>query len=91
MNQIKVAVVGVGRWGVHLLRNFLAHPQVQIAAIIDHHPERLAAVKQQFNLDNSVLLTTRWQNIGEAQDLEAVAIATTAATHYPLIKDALQR
>ncbi|MDJ0675488.1 MAG: Gfo/Idh/MocA family oxidoreductase [Calothrix sp. MO_167.B42] len=91
MNPIKVAVVGVGRWGVHLLRNFLSHPQAQIAAIIDHHPEHLAAVKQQFNLDNSVLLTTQWQNIGEVPDLEAVAIATTAASHYPLIKDALQR
>jgi len=91
MNQIKVAVVGVGRWGVHLVRNFLSHPQVQIVAIIDRYPERLAAVEQQFNLDNNVLLTTQWQNIGEVPDLEAVAIATTASTHYPLIKDALQR
>ncbi len=91
MNKIKLAVVGVGRWGVNLLRNFVAHPQVQIAAIVDHHPERLAAVKQKFNLDDSVLLTTQWQSIGELQELEAVVIATNASTHYPLIKHALQQ
>ena len=91
MNPIKVALVGVGRWGVHLLRNFLHQPQAQIVAIVDHHPEKLEAVKQQFQLDSSVLLTTQWQDIGEIQDLQAVVIATTAFTHYPLIKDALKQ
>ena len=51
----------------------------------------MAAVKQQFNLDDRVLLTTQWQDIGELQGLEAVVIATNASTHYPLIKYALQQ
>ncbi|MFN6529971.1 Gfo/Idh/MocA family oxidoreductase [Nostoc sp. ChiSLP03a] len=90
-NQIKIAVIGVGRWGVHLLRNFLAHPQVDVVAVVDPHPERLAAVKQQFNLDENVLLTTQWQNLKTVLGLTAVAIATPATTHYALIKDALQQ
>jgi predicted dehydrogenase len=88
-NQIKIAVIGVGRWGVHLLRNFLTHPQASVVAVVDPHPERLAVVKQQFNLDESILLTTQWQDLQEVPGLTAVAIATTASTHYPLIKDAL--
>ncbi|MDZ8184167.1 MAG: Gfo/Idh/MocA family oxidoreductase [Nostoc sp. ChiSLP02] len=89
-NQIKIAVVGVGRWGVHLLRNFLAHPQVSVIAVVDPHPERLAAVKQQFNLESNVVLTTQWQDLKQVPGLTAVAIATPATTHYALIKDALQ-
>ncbi|MEH2038580.1 Gfo/Idh/MocA family protein [Nostoc sp.] len=90
-NQIKIAVIGVGRWGVHLLRNFLAHPQVNVVAVVDPHPERLAAVKQQFNLDKNVLLTTQWENLKRVPGLTGVAIATPATTHYALIKDALQQ
>ena len=89
--MIKIAVIGVGRWGVHLLRNFLAHPQVSVVAVVDPHPERLAAVKQQFNLDENILLTTQWQDLQQVPGLTAVAIATPASTHYALIKDALKQ
>lgn len=90
-NQIKIAVIGVGRWGVHLLRNFLAHPQVDVVAVVDRHPERLAAIKQQFNLDDNVVLTTQWEDLKKVPELTGVAIATPATTHYTLIKDALQQ
>ncbi|MDZ8224826.1 Gfo/Idh/MocA family oxidoreductase [Nostoc sp. ChiVER01] len=90
-NQIKIAVIGVGRWGVHLLRNFLAHPQVDVVAVVDPHPERLAAIKQQFNLDDNVVLTTQWEDLKKVPGLTGVAIATPATTHYALIKDALQQ
>ncbi|MEH2347334.1 MAG: Gfo/Idh/MocA family oxidoreductase [Nostoc sp.] len=89
-NQIKIAVIGVGRWGVHLLRNFLAHPQGVVVAVVDPHPERLAAVKQQFNLDDDVVLTTQWEDLKKVSGLTGVAIATPAITHYALVKDALQ-
>jgi predicted dehydrogenase len=90
MTKIKLAVIGVGRWGVHLLRNFLAHPQVSVVAVVDPHPEKLTAVKQQFDLDETILLTTHWEFIKQISGLTAVAIATPATTHYELIKDSLQ-
>ncbi|MDB9360404.1 Gfo/Idh/MocA family oxidoreductase [Nodularia spumigena CS-588/02] len=86
---MKIAVIGVGRWGVHLLRNFLAHPEVSIVAVVDPQAERLAAVKQQFNLDENILLTTQWSALQQVAGLTAVAIATPATTHYALIKDSL--
>ncbi|MBG1259511.1 Gfo/Idh/MocA family oxidoreductase [Nostoc sp. BAE] len=88
---MKIAVIGVGRWGVHLLRNFLAHPQVDVVAVVDPHPERLAAIKQQFNLDEDVVLTTQWHDLKKVSGLTGVAIATPAITHYALIKDSLQQ
>ncbi|BCL35971.1 Gfo/Idh/MocA family protein [Nostoc sp. MS1] len=87
----KIAIIGVGRWGVHLLRNFLAHPQADVVAVVDPHPERLAVVKQQFNLDESILLTTQFSDLQQISGLSAVAIATPATTHYTLIKDALNQ
>ncbi|MBW4555130.1 MAG: Gfo/Idh/MocA family oxidoreductase [Trichormus sp. ATA11-4-KO1] len=90
-NQIKIAVIGVGRWGVHLLRNFLAHSQVSVVAVIDPHAERLAAVKQQFNLDENILFSTQWSALQQVPGLTAVAIATPATTHYALIKDSLKQ
>ncbi|MUG95249.1 gfo/Idh/MocA family oxidoreductase [Scytonema sp. UIC 10036] len=87
--MIKIAVIGVGRWGVHLLRNFLEHPQAKVTAVVDPSPERLTEVKQQYHLDDTVLLTTEWQAIQQVDGLEAVAIATPASTHYSLISDAL--
>ncbi|MCF4969632.1 oxidoreductase [Nostoc sp. CMAA1605] len=86
---MNIAVVGVGRWGVHLLRNFLALPQVNVVAVVDPHADRLAVVQQQFNLDKKILLTTKWQDLQQLSDLTAVAIATPATTHYALVKDAL--
>jgi predicted dehydrogenase len=88
--MIKIAVIGVGRWGVHLLRNFLEHPDVSVAAVVDPNPERLAALKQQFKLDESVLLTTQWYEIEQLPGLQAVVIATPAIAHYSLIADALR-
>jgi myo-inositol 2-dehydrogenase/D-chiro-inositol 1-dehydrogenase len=86
----KIAIIGIGRWGVHLLRNFLAHPQADVVAVVDPHPERLAVVKQQFNLDESILLATQFSELQQIPELSAVAIATPATTHYTLIKDALK-
>jgi len=89
--MIKIAVIGIGRWGVHLLRNFLAHPQASVVAVVDPNPERLVAIKQQFNLNENVLLTTEWQALKQVPGLEGVAIATPATTHYVLIQEALKQ
>jgi predicted dehydrogenase len=89
--SIGIAIFGVGRWGVHLLRNFLAHPQARVVAIADPHPERLQNVQQQFTLDPEILLTTDWEAAMRFPGVEAVAIVTPASTHYTLIKAALKQ
>ncbi len=91
MTKIKLAVMGVGQWGVHLFRNFLAHPQVSVVAVVDPHKERLTKIKLFFDSDENVLLTTEWEYVKQIEGLTAVAIATPATTHYALIKDALHQ
>lgn len=87
---LNVAVFGVGRWGTHLIRNFLAQPQARLVAIVDLHPDRLHTVADTLGLDPDIKLETDWQAVMRSPDLDAIAIATPAATHYPLIKTALE-
>lgn len=88
--KTKIAILGAGRWGVHLIRNFREHPQAQVVAVVDPHPDKLAACRERSQLDESVIMATAWESVRKLPDLDAVAIATPASTHYCLITDALQ-
>jgi predicted dehydrogenase len=91
VKKINIAILGVGRWGVHLLRNFLQHPQANVVAVVDPHFERLEWCKKQFSLLSNVVLSLDWSAVRELSEINAVAIATPASTHYNLIADALQQ
>ncbi len=87
---IQVAVIGVGRWGVHFVRNFIHHPQAELVAVVDPSEQSLTLCQQKFNLDrNQVIFSTSWEQIKDLANLDAVVIATPASTHYPLILEAL--
>ncbi len=88
--KIGVAILGAGRWGVNLVRNFLEHPDSEVLAIVDPNPDSLAAVKKQFNLNENVILAGDWVQVQGLPGLEAVAIATPASTHYTLTAAALK-
>ncbi len=90
MKKIGIAVLGAGRWGTHLVRIFGKHPDANLVAVVDPHPESLAAVKERFVL-NGVVLAQDWESVRSNREIEAVAIATPAITHYHLIADALQQ
>lgn len=85
-----IAIFGAGRWGVHLIRNFLTHPQARVVAVVDPHRERLQSCQERFAFDDNVVLTTDWQSVLNLPNVEAVAIATPASTHYTLISTALR-
>lgn len=87
---IGIAVVGAGRWGNHLVRNFLNHPTANVLAVVDHHRDRLQALGQRYHLTSNQLVDPQqWDALLNRQDVDAVAIATPASTHYALIKSAL--
>ncbi|MEG4217645.1 Gfo/Idh/MocA family oxidoreductase [Microcoleus sp. Pol14C6] len=89
--KIGIAVLGAGRWGVNLIRNFLEHPNSEVLAVVDPNQDSLATVQKQFNLDASVILATDWSQVQALPGLQAVAIATPASTHYTLAAAALQQ
>jgi predicted dehydrogenase len=88
--KIGIAILGAGRWGVNLIRNFLEHPNSKVLAIVDPNPDSLARVQKLFNLNASVILASDWAEVQKLPGLEAVAIATPASTHYTLAAAALK-
>ncbi|MGF1459117.1 MAG: Gfo/Idh/MocA family protein [Leptolyngbyaceae cyanobacterium] len=89
-DRIRLAQFGVGRWGNHLLRNFLALPAVDVVAVVEPRHDQHGAIRERFNLGPAVDLTTDAATVLTRGDVDAVAIVTPAATHYELIKTALK-
>ncbi|NEQ35323.1 MAG: Gfo/Idh/MocA family oxidoreductase [Okeania sp. SIO3I5] len=89
--EIGIAIFGAGRWGVHLVRNFLNHPDSRVIAVVDPHPEQLQAIQERLQLDNDIALVEDWIEALELPGIKAVAIATPASTHYEIISAALKK
>lgn len=87
--QTTIALFGVGRWGVHILRNFLQNPRARVVAVVDPSLEQLEAVTKRFELN--IFCTTQWQDVLEMSGLDAVAVTTPATTHNSLITAALKQ
>src|SRR5689334_9295457 len=83
---MRVAVVGYGYWGPNLVRNFAAHPAFEVAAIVDANEavrQRAGREQRGFNI------VADFDDIIRDPTIEAVAIATPVATHFPLASRAL--
>jgi len=84
MGQVKVGIVGAGYWGKNLVRNFESLGALSL--ICDTQKETLNNFSKQYQ---HVSVTESFQAVLEDNVLTAVAIATPAETHYPLVKETL--
>lgn len=84
--MLKVAVVGTGAWGKNLVRNFHQLPDVDLACCCDSDPNRRKAIAQSYP---GIHTTERFEDVLADGSIAAVIIASSAVTHYPLAKAAL--
>ncbi|OLP17202.1 oxidoreductase [Leptolyngbya sp. 'hensonii'] len=89
-NPIHLAILGAGRWGTHLVRNFLSHPQAKVVAVVDPNLDCLARLAERLDL-TGITTATDWTIIHQLPQVDAVAIVTPASTHYGLIRAALEQ
>lgn len=88
MNEtINIAQVGVGYWGKNLLRNFAGLPNVNVVAACDQQADVLARVADQYP---TIATTSRFQDLLENADLDAIVIATETPQHFEMAEAALQ-
>src|SRR4029077_10385949 len=80
------AQLGCGYWGPNLLRNFSALPGCTVKYVVDSTAERRAFVEANFPLNRAI---ESHQIVLEDPDVHGVIIATPAASHFSLAKDAL--
>ncbi len=87
--KIGVAILGLGRWGVHWLRNFLQNPGAEVVAVCDPYEPNLDRAATQFDLPASVLRTTDWREAIAHPGVSAVVVVTPATTHAEVVAAAL--
>jgi UDP-2-acetamido-3-amino-2,3-dideoxy-glucuronate N-acetyltransferase len=80
----KVAVIGAGSWGKNLARNFFNLNS--LAIVCDPDPAVSANVAQSYP---GVLTCDRFKAVLDNPEIAGVAIATPAASHYQIAKEAL--
>lgn len=83
MAKTKGALIGCGFFAVNQMHGWQDLPDVEIVAICDRDPERLAIVGDQFGVDR------RYQSADEmfaAGDFDFVDIATTVGSHRALVE-----
>jgi len=85
--MIRVGMIGYGYWGPNLARNFLQVPGLHLQRVADlNESRRDAAQLACFGAE----VTADATSVTHAPDIDAVAIATPAASHFELALAALQ-
>jgi predicted dehydrogenase len=87
MSSIGLAVIGAGYWGPNLVRTAIATPALQLQWLCDLDEERARTVLGRYTV---VKATASYERVLADPAVNAVAIATPAATHYDLIRAALE-
>src|SRR5689334_3147819 len=83
---VSVGVIGVGRWGPNLLRNF-HNRRTSVVTLVAEREERRRA--QLAELYPDVRFVADAELVLHADEVDAVAIATPTRTHYALVREAL--
>jgi predicted dehydrogenase len=85
MTRLGVAVVGAGTWGVNHVRVFAGEPRVDLRAVCDPDPR---AVERAIQLAPHARAAP-WRALLDDATVDAIVIATPAATHAALACEAL--
>jgi predicted dehydrogenase len=83
---VRVALVGCGYWGPNLARVLHQLPGCRLASCCDLDQSRLAPMKA---LYPETIITSDYQELLASPEVEAIALATPARTHYGLGQQAL--
>jgi predicted dehydrogenase len=83
---VGIAVIGAGYWGNNLIRNAQACEQTDLITVCDADVERARRAARPFG---DVAVTASLEEVLADPAVEAVAIATPAATHHPIAMAAL--
>ncbi len=85
--MISLGILGVGRWGPNVLRNFATMEDVHIQAVCDIDDKRLLQIKKRFP---DIQTTTKPEDIVKNGSLDCCAVCTPLASHFNLSEKALE-
>jgi predicted dehydrogenase len=86
-DKVRVGVVGLGYWGPNLARNFDRLGDAELAYCCDLEEANLAKARSQYP---QAVATDDYDRLLADDTLDAVVVATSVPTHYPLGKMAIE-
>ncbi|MFP4369722.1 MAG: Gfo/Idh/MocA family protein [Candidatus Kapaibacterium sp.] len=84
---MKIAVVGCGYWGKHLIRNFSNSASWELKYICDREDKLL---EKYSGIYPNVKGTANFDDLIKDNDLDAIAIATPVSSHYELAMKSIE-
>ncbi len=84
---VRVGVVGLGYWGPNLVRVLHELESAEVVVACDLDDQRLRGLGRRYP---AIQLTSRFDDVLDDDEIEAVAIATPVATHFELARVALE-
>jgi predicted dehydrogenase len=85
--MIKAGIIGYGYWGPNIVRNFQAHPDIQVVRVSDRSTDRLKVLKSNHP---EIDCSTDENSILTDPEIDLVAVITSISTHFRLAKKALE-
>ena len=85
--MIRIGVLGYGYWGPNIVRNFHAHEQSQVVLVCDKGSKAREQLRKVYP---TIPFTTDENELLKSANVDAVAVVTPVATHFPLAKRALE-
>lgn len=77
--QVGIAVLGCGYWGMNYVRIFSELPESRVLVVCDKDPNRLHEVARRFP---GVILTTDYEQALSVTGVDAVVVCTEATSHF---------
>jgi len=87
-NKITIAQIGLGKWGINLLRNFGALSDCFVKYGCDLDSKQFDKFRKEYP---STIFIDDYSKILEDAEVEAVVIATPAPEHYEVAKRSLEK
>ena len=87
-SRLNVAVIGAGYWGPNLARNFRASSDWNLAAICDLDTASARSASRTASAESPV--TPSLDDVLADPSIDAIAVATPARTHHPIVLAALE-
>ena len=84
MAEIKLGLIGAGRWGRRYIQTLNEMPGVRLSRLASSNPESVSLVP------SDCIITQEWQDVAGDQSLDGIIIATPPALHFSMAAVAIR-
>lgn len=87
-DKIRIGVIGAGRWGPNLIRNFHSDQTSTVVAVAEKSQSRLQLIRERYP---DIQITESADDLFNNPAIDAVVVCTPTSTHFELAKKALEK